>query len=87
MDELKKLTQPYDDEDDFFEDADVRFKPQPAPAASAAQAEFENTFGEEPSSAPEPAPRKLPKLGGEGGSIFGNLAANKPAKPSPVSAV
>jgi len=83
MDELKKLTQPYDDEDDFFEDADVRFKPQPAPAASAAQAEFENTFGEEPGSAPEPAPRKLPKLGGEGGSIFGNLAAKKPAKPKP----
>ena len=29
MDELKKLTQPYEDEDDFFEGADVSFKPQP----------------------------------------------------------
>ena len=26
MDELKKLTQPYDDEDDFFEGADESFK-------------------------------------------------------------
>ena len=29
MDELKKLTQPYDDEEDFFEGADPSFKPQP----------------------------------------------------------
>jgi len=82
MDELRKLTQPYDDEDDFFEDADVKFKPQPA-AVTTAQAEFESTFGEEPSANPEPAVRKQPKLGGEGGSIFGNLGAKKPAKPKP----
>ena len=53
MDELRKLTQPIDDEDDFFEGANVNIKPAPGP--SAAQLEFENTFGEEPSSAPEPA--------------------------------
>ena len=35
MDELRKLTQPYDDEDDFFEGADVSFKPQPKPQPQA----------------------------------------------------
>ena len=29
MDQLRKLTQPIDDENDFFEDADIKFKPQP----------------------------------------------------------
>lgn len=82
MDELRKLTQPYDDEDDFFEGADVKFKPQPA-QVSAAQEEFESTFAEEPASTPEPAVRKPAKLGGEGGSIFGNLGMKKPAKPKP----
>ena len=47
MDELKKLTKPYDDdEDDFFEGADASHKS--APAASPAQLEFEQAFGEEP---------------------------------------
>ena len=53
MDELKKLTQPYDDEEDFFEGADPSFKPQPKQKAepkiknpiSAAQLAFENSFG------------------------------------------
>ena len=54
MDELKKLTQPYDDEEDFFEGADDSFKPQPKVKAkaepkikkpvSAAQMAFENNF-------------------------------------------
>ncbi len=48
MDELKKLTQPYDDEDDFFEGADESFKTVQAttetPQISAEQAAFENTF-------------------------------------------
>ena len=29
MDKLKELTQPYDDDEDFFEGADPSFKPQP----------------------------------------------------------
>ena len=58
MDQLRKLTQPIDDENDFFEDADIKFKPQPT--VSEAQAEFENTFGDEPASSPEPAVRKQP---------------------------
>ena len=40
MDGLKKLTQPYDDDEDFFEGADQSFRPQPKaeskPAVSAA---------------------------------------------------
>ena len=49
MDELRKLTQPYEDEDDFYEGSDTT----EAPAPSEAQLEFENTFaGRE---TPEPA--------------------------------
>ena len=48
MDELRKLTQPYDDEDDFFEGADESFRSAQvttqAPDVSAEQAEFENSF-------------------------------------------
>ena len=41
MDKLKELTQPYDDDEDFFEGADPSFKPQPkakpeAPASKPA---------------------------------------------------
>ena len=67
MDELKKLTKPYDDEeDDFFEGADASYKS--TPAASPAQLAFEHAFGEEPSSAPEPV-RKAQKPASEGGVI------------------
>ena len=31
MDGLKKLTQPYDDDEDFFEGADQSLRPQPKP--------------------------------------------------------
>ena len=79
FDELKKLTQPQDDDSDFFEGADESFKPAPA-AASSAQLQFESTFGEEPSSNPEPA-RRPAKAQGEGGSLFGNLGVKKAAKP------
>lgn len=76
MDELKKLTQPYDDEDDFFEGADESAKP--APAVSAAQMEFENTF-DSSSTAPEPAVR-APRAEGAGG-LFGGRKAFKPKAP------
>ena len=39
FDELKKLTQPQDDDSDFFEGADERFKPAPA-GTSSAQLQF-----------------------------------------------
>ena len=77
MDELRKLTQPIDDEDDFFEGANINIKPAPGP--SAAQLEFENTFGEEAPSNPEPAKKAVPAGGSEGG-IFGNLS-KKSVKP------
>ena len=81
MDELRKLTQPYDDEDDFFEGADNSLRQQPA-QPSQAQIQFEQTFGEEPST-PEPAvkkPAKQAKPLAEG-SIFGNLGNRRAARP------
>lgn len=84
MDELRKLTQPYDDEDDFFEGADESQRQQAAQPTQA-QIEFEQTFGEEPAETPEPAVRKAPKQShplGEGGLFggFGRRAA-KPKNP------
>lgn len=79
MDELRKLTQPYDDDDDFFEGAEGGLRPAPQP--SAAQMEFENAFGNEPAVKPEPAEEHAPvKEGGEGG-LFGNLAKKVVRKP------
>ncbi len=78
MDGLKKLTQPYDDEDDFFEGADQSLRPQPKaenkPPVSAAQMAFENAFADTsggPAPAEEAAP--APKKTGEPGGIFGGL--------------
>lgn len=84
MDELKKLTQPYDDDDDFFEGASETDRSSAA-AVSAAQMQFENAFGEESVSAPEPAEKKAPPKTGEGGGLFGAFGArraqNKPKSP------
>ena len=80
MDELRKLTQPYDDEDDFFEGADSSLR-QPA-QPSQAQIQFEQAFGEEPST-PEPAVKKPAKQAKPlpEGSIFGNLGNRKAVRP------
>ncbi|MBR6352843.1 MAG: cell division protein SepF [Oscillospiraceae bacterium] len=78
MDGLKKLTQPYDDDDDFFEGADLNFKPQPKEeqksTVSAVQLAFENAFADS-SAAPAPAedPQNSAKAQGESGGIFGGL--------------
>ena len=78
MDGLKKLTQPYDDDDDFFEGADLNFKPQPKEeqksTVSAVQLAFENAFADN-SAAPAPAedPQSSAKAQGESGGIFGGL--------------
>jgi cell division inhibitor SepF len=85
MDELKKLTQPYDDEEDFFEGADPSFKPQPKAKAepkiknpiSAAQLAFENSFAESSVGPAEEAAAKKPAA--EGG-IFGGRGQKKPAR-------
>jgi len=87
MDGLKKLTQPYDDDEDFFEGADQSLRPQPKPeqkaAVSAAQMAFENAFADT-GSAPAPAEEAPPKKAeSSGGGIFGGFrkAAQGGAKP------
>ena len=81
MDGLKKLTQPYDDDEDFFEGADPNFKPQPKadpkPAVSAAQMAFESSFADTAGPAPEEDPRAQRPAQQEGGGIFGNLGLKK----------
>ena len=83
MDGLKKLTQPYDDEEDFFEGADPSFKPQPKAeqksAVSAAQMAFESAFADNTAGPePEEEPQQTKKSAGEsGGGIFGNLGLKK----------
>lgn len=84
MDGIKKLTQPYDEDNDFFDGAE---KPKAAPVAAApvsgAQAEFENTFGMEGAPAPEPARRAAEAEDGDSaGSLFGNLGSRRP-RPAP----
>lgn len=80
MDELRKLTQPYDDDDnDFFEGSSSGFTS--SSSASPAQLAFENTFGEESSSTPEPA--RKPAKSTEGG-LLGALGARRTAKPKPA---
>ena len=75
MDELKKLTQPYDDDDDFFEGASESERSSAA-AVSAAQTQFENAFGEESYGAAEPAERKSAPKSGESG-LFGGFGARR----------
>lgn len=78
MDELRKLTQPYEDEDDYFDESDkpvqgFSVKPRPAAAVSA-EVEFEKNFG-------SAAPVSQPPIENEAedddddmsGGLFGNL--------------
>ncbi len=96
MDELKKLTQPYDDEDDFFEGADVSYKPQPKKPeerggiASAAQAIFESSFGDSSRAVdvqPQPEQSTAAPASSQqtGGGFFGNLGFKRSqrARPAP----
>ncbi len=88
MDGLKKLTQPYEDDEDFFEGADQSLRPQPKPeqkgVVSAAQMAFESAFTD-PGASPAPAPAEEaqpPQKKSEGG-IFGGFkkAAQGGGKP------
>ena len=89
MDGLKKLTQPYEDDEDFFEGADQSLRPQPKPEqkapVSAAQMAFENAFADTGgNAAPAPAEEAQPKKPAEsGGGIFGGFkkAAQGAGKP------
>ena len=88
MDELRKLTQPYEDEDDFYEGADPAAVPPPP---TEAQIEFESAFGgreaperaepEEEPAAETPAAPAAP----EGRGLFSGLGRRRPprAKASP----
>ena len=80
MDELKKLTQPYDDDDDFFEGASESERSSAA-AVSAAQVQFENAFGEESVSVAEPVEKekKSAPKSAEGG-LFGAFGARRAEK-------
>ena len=80
MDELRKLTQPYDDEDDFYDDADSSLSQSAQP--SEAQMVFENTFGAETGGKPEPAgaPKKPAKAQNEGGGLFSSRGSKKAAR-------
>ncbi len=86
MDGLRKLTQPYDDDEDFFEGADQSLRPQPKPeqksAVSAAQMAFESAFAD-PGGVNMPAEEAPAKKPAEGGGIFGGFkkAAQTGAKP------
>lgn len=83
MDGLKKLTQPYDDEDDFFEGADTRFKPQPKaeaqPKTGTPQMVFESSFADDSAEQAQEAEQQSPAHSQREGmsSIFGNLGIKK----------
>ena len=92
FDELRKLTQPYDDEDDFFDGAETNLRPSSPQQPSAAQIQFESAFGEdsgvkiEPEDAPKEEPAKpavQPAAGGQGssgGGLFGGFGFKKGGK-------
>lgn len=82
MDNLRKLTQPYGEEDDFFEGADSAYAPQDPEPVSEDQLEFESSFASEPAAAPEPAKKaaKPPRTGGLFGRSSEPRSAAKPAK-------
>ncbi|MBO7373426.1 MAG: cell division protein SepF [Oscillospiraceae bacterium] len=80
MDELRKLTQPYEDEDDFYEGADASAQPS---IPSDAQLEFENAFGgtEIPERADDDVDSSSPTQPEGGKGIFSGLGRKKPVRP------
>ncbi|MBO6017194.1 MAG: cell division protein SepF [Oscillospiraceae bacterium] len=80
MDELRKLTQPYEDEDDFYEGADASAQPS---IPSDAQLEFENAFGgtEIPERADDDVDSSSATQPEGGKGIFSGLGRKKPVRP------
>ncbi len=78
MDELRKLTQPYEDEDDFYEGANPDTQP---PAPTEAQLEFESAFGgrETPEAAEEETP-ETPSAPQESKGLFSGLGRKRTPK-------
>ena len=81
LDELRKLTQPEDIDDDDFEESDSSLRDSVQP--SEAQAIFEKNFIPESGGKPEPAEsaRKPAKAQNEGGGIFGSRGSKKAGRP------
>ena len=78
MDELRKLTQSYDN-DDFYDGAENGLQDQTQ--ASAAQLAFETNFGSEPTGTPEPAAKPKPAKSASEGGLFSGLGKKNAAKP------
>ena len=80
MDDLRKLTQPYEDEDDYYEGADASAQ-QAIP--SDAQLDFENAFGgtEIPERAEDEADSSAAPQPESGKGIFSGLGRKKPVRP------
>ena len=79
LDELKKLTQPIDDEDDFYPDADTSLRPTVQP--SAAQIQLENTFADEQEAKPEPAAKESASAARPTGGLFAGLGSKRARQP------
>ncbi len=81
MDELRKLTQPYEDEDDFYEGADPSAQPA---VPTEAQMEFESAFGgheiPEPAEEESETPTSAPAAQEGGKGIFSGLGRKKPGR-------
>ena len=86
MDELKKLTQPFDDEDEVYEGADEAFTaPRQKSSGSIPgddEIQFEEAFGDDGYDAPEPAAKKAPKQ--SGGLFKGGARAQAQQSASPA---
>ena len=72
MDELRKLTQPYGDDDDFYDGADDSFQQTYSQDQVDASLAFEDEFADTSYSEPEPAPAPAKKPKTSGG-FFSNL--------------
>lgn len=86
LDGFKKFTQPYDDDDEFFDEADESFK---APSlASDAQRKFESTFSSSAAAEPEPEDDEDEEdsAPAEGAGLFGSFKHAKPKMGRPASA-
>jgi FtsZ-interacting cell division protein YlmF len=97
FDELRKLTQPYDDDNDYFDGSEFNEPSQPnlrassQPEPSATQKQFESMFGGgdggriEPEAAPKEdsasAQPSAGEAGASGGGLFGGFGFKKAAKP------
>ena len=82
MDELRKLTQPYNDDEDFFEDSIRSPEPKAEKAVSSVQQEFENAFAVEASPVPEKSPKPQQDAPAPGG-FLSSFAGKRSARPAP----